>query len=221
MRIGELALELGVGADTLRVYERSGVLPSPPRSENGYRDYGASELERVRMMLDFRRLGVPLDEAARLAAGASQVRCPRNVRRGGQMSEATVRPPRAGMAGCRSTRCGPILHRDGVDHEDPPPASIVTSRNERGGASNLVVRALPGRVGVPDERCEANVGAEHPNVEVLDPAVKSLGAGELLEVALDESTAAADPGSGALVQLLDRRIDHRRDDLRRPVSISA
>ena len=60
MQIGELARRLGVSADTLRFYERSGVLPRPPRGENGYRDYGPADADRIRLMLDLRRLDLPL-----------------------------------------------------------------------------------------------------------------------------------------------------------------
>jgi DNA-binding transcriptional MerR regulator len=75
MRIGELARELGVSADTVRFYERSGFLSRPPREENGYRDYGPVELERVRLLLDLRRLDLPLEEAAKLAGWCQTGHC--------------------------------------------------------------------------------------------------------------------------------------------------
>ena len=39
MRIGEIAKRAGVTVDTVRFYERVGVLPAPARTESGYRDY--------------------------------------------------------------------------------------------------------------------------------------------------------------------------------------
>ncbi len=75
MLIGELSRQLGVSADTLRFYERSGILPRPPRGENGYREYGPIELDRVRLLLDLRRLDLPLDEAARLAGWCQAGHC--------------------------------------------------------------------------------------------------------------------------------------------------
>ena len=75
MRIGELARDLGVSADTLRFYERDGLLPRPPRGQNGYRDYGDADRERVRLLLDLRRLDVPLAEAASLAAWCQSGHC--------------------------------------------------------------------------------------------------------------------------------------------------
>lgn len=75
MRIGELARELGVSADTLRFYERSGFLPNPGRAENGYRSYARADRDRVRLLLDLRRLDVPLEEAARLAGWCQTGHC--------------------------------------------------------------------------------------------------------------------------------------------------
>jgi DNA-binding transcriptional MerR regulator len=75
MRIGELARTLGVSADTLRFYEKSGLLPRQPRGANGYRDYGPAELERIRLLLGLRRLDLPLDEAARLAGWCQSGHC--------------------------------------------------------------------------------------------------------------------------------------------------
>jgi DNA-binding transcriptional MerR regulator len=75
MRIGELASDLGVSADTLRYYERDGLLPRPPRGENGYREYGPADRERVRLLLDLRRLDVPLAEAASLSAWCQTGHC--------------------------------------------------------------------------------------------------------------------------------------------------
>src|SRR5437763_4370085 len=47
MRAGELARASGVSTDTLRHYERKGVLPKPRRSPNGYREYASESLARV------------------------------------------------------------------------------------------------------------------------------------------------------------------------------
>ncbi len=75
MRIGELARELGVSADTLRFYERSGLLPRLPRTENGYRDYRPVDVERIRLMLDLRRLDLSVTDAARLAGWCQAGHC--------------------------------------------------------------------------------------------------------------------------------------------------
>ncbi len=63
-RAGELALAAGVSTDTLRHYERMGVLPRPPRSSNGYRSYTASAFERVMMVRRALAVGFTLGELA-------------------------------------------------------------------------------------------------------------------------------------------------------------
>ena len=50
MQSGELARLTGVSTDALRHYERLGLLPRPPRTRGGYRDYPAQALERVRLI---------------------------------------------------------------------------------------------------------------------------------------------------------------------------
>ena len=68
MRIAELAKRAGVAASAIRWYEGAGVLPAPARAGNGYRDYGDTDLARLRLVLALRRLGLPPVEAGRLAA---------------------------------------------------------------------------------------------------------------------------------------------------------
>lgn len=66
LRSGELARLAGVSSDTLRHYERKGLLARPRRSTNGYREYPASDLDRVRLVRGALRIGFTLDELARL-----------------------------------------------------------------------------------------------------------------------------------------------------------
>ena len=75
MRIGELARQVGVSTDTVRFYERSGWLPRPTRRDNDYRDYGEAEAEHLRLLIDLRRLDLPLDEAARIASWCHSGHC--------------------------------------------------------------------------------------------------------------------------------------------------
>ncbi|MEP6946427.1 MAG: heavy metal-responsive transcriptional regulator [Acidobacteriota bacterium] len=63
-RAGELAAAAGVSTDTLRHYERMGVLPRPPRSSNGYRSYPAAAFERVMMIRRAVAVGFTLGELA-------------------------------------------------------------------------------------------------------------------------------------------------------------
>lgn len=64
MLIGELAKNVRVSTDTLRHYERKGVIPSPTRSNKGYRLYSTESVERVRLVRRALAVGFTLDELA-------------------------------------------------------------------------------------------------------------------------------------------------------------
>ena len=62
MRSGELAKRVGVNVETLRFYEREGLLPSPARTRSGYRQYEKCDLERVRLIRSCQEIGFTLRE---------------------------------------------------------------------------------------------------------------------------------------------------------------
>jgi DNA-binding transcriptional MerR regulator len=64
MQSGELAHLAGISADTLRHYERLGVLPKPPRTTGGYRNYPVNSLDRVRLIQSSLKVGFSLSELA-------------------------------------------------------------------------------------------------------------------------------------------------------------
>ena len=63
MKIGQVAKQAGVSIDTVRFYERRGVLPAPDRTPSGYRTYKESTVERIRFARALQHLGFTLDEA--------------------------------------------------------------------------------------------------------------------------------------------------------------
>ena len=75
MRIGELAEAVGVSTDTVRFYERSGWLPRASRRDNAYREYGPADVEHLRLIIDLRRLDLPLEDAARIAGWCHSGHC--------------------------------------------------------------------------------------------------------------------------------------------------
>jgi DNA-binding transcriptional MerR regulator len=75
VRIGELAQRIGISTDTVRFYERAGWLPSPARRANDYREYAEADLEHLRLLIDLRRLEIPLEDAARIAAWCHAGHC--------------------------------------------------------------------------------------------------------------------------------------------------
>jgi DNA-binding transcriptional MerR regulator len=62
VRIGEVAERAGVNVETLRYYERRGLLPEPPRSEGGHREYGADAIRFIRAVKEAQSLGFSLAE---------------------------------------------------------------------------------------------------------------------------------------------------------------
>jgi DNA-binding transcriptional MerR regulator len=66
LRSSDLARLAGVSTDTLRHYERKGLLARPRRSSNGYREYPASALDRVRLVQRAVAIGFTLDELSRI-----------------------------------------------------------------------------------------------------------------------------------------------------------
>lgn len=68
MKIGELAKQAGCQVETVRYYEREGLLPAPARSEGNYRVYGPEHLERLVFIRNCRTLDMTLEEIQRLLA---------------------------------------------------------------------------------------------------------------------------------------------------------
>lgn len=66
MFIGELADRSGVGVETVRFYEREGLLRAPPRTGGGYRVYDIDAVRRVRFILRAKDLGFTLAETKEL-----------------------------------------------------------------------------------------------------------------------------------------------------------
>jgi len=66
MRTSQLAERAGVNSETLRYYERRGLLERPPRTPGGYRDYPASAVELLRFIKRAQELGFTLDEIEEL-----------------------------------------------------------------------------------------------------------------------------------------------------------
>lgn len=68
MRIGELSRQTACQVETIRYYERVGILPEPQRAQNNYRHYGESHRRRLRFVRRCRDLGFSLEEVRALLA---------------------------------------------------------------------------------------------------------------------------------------------------------
>lgn len=62
LSIGTLSKLSAVNIETIRYYERVGLLPSPPRTQGGHRVYGSSHLQRLQFVKRSRELGFSIDE---------------------------------------------------------------------------------------------------------------------------------------------------------------
>lgn len=66
LRIGQLARAAGVNVETIRYYERRGLLPEPPRTRSGYREYPESDVARLGFIRRAQELGFTLREIGEL-----------------------------------------------------------------------------------------------------------------------------------------------------------
>ena len=132
MRIGELAQQLGITAESLRFYERRGLLPTPARSENGYREYTSADLERLRLLIGLRQLDLPLDQAAELSALCAAGRCDEvsadlQLALGKKRAELRRRMDELAYLDAR------LAHLEGGLAVGSPPRPLITLRKEELG----------------------------------------------------------------------------------------
>lgn len=76
MQIGELAKRGGVGVETVRFYERKGILLSPGRKPSGYRIYGEQDLKRLLFIRQAKVLGFSLEDIREVIAARGRGQCP-------------------------------------------------------------------------------------------------------------------------------------------------
>ncbi|MFO7904058.1 MAG: MerR family DNA-binding protein [Planctomycetota bacterium] len=66
LTIGKVARQAGVGVETVRFYEREGLIEEPPRRQSGYRQYDPAVVERLRFIRRAKELGFTLKEIKEL-----------------------------------------------------------------------------------------------------------------------------------------------------------
>jgi DNA-binding transcriptional MerR regulator len=76
LSVSALSERVGVGADTIRYYEKAGLLPAPPRTAADHRRYDASAVDRLRFIQGAQRLGLRLREIKTLLEVRDSGRCP-------------------------------------------------------------------------------------------------------------------------------------------------
>jgi MerR family mercuric resistance operon transcriptional regulator len=73
LSIGHLSRVTGVGVETIRYYERIGLMPPPPRTAGNYRSYGPAHHQRLSFIRRSRDLGFTVEQVRALLALADQV----------------------------------------------------------------------------------------------------------------------------------------------------
>jgi DNA-binding transcriptional MerR regulator len=67
LAIGRVATEVGLSIDTIRYYERAGLMPLIPRAPNGHRRYAEEDLGWITLLKCLRSTGMPISEMRRYA----------------------------------------------------------------------------------------------------------------------------------------------------------
>jgi len=150
MRASELARRAGVSTDTLRLYERKGLLPRQLRSSNGYRDYDDAACSRVRLVQQTIAVGFTLEELVRILRVRDQGGIPCRDVRVLAGKKLTMLDARLGKLAKARDRLRAVLVRwDEILTETPH------------GARAALLDALEGLVeaGVPSPLCGAGVAA--------------------------------------------------------------
>jgi MerR family transcriptional regulator, copper efflux regulator len=148
LRSAALARLAGVSVDTLRHYENKGLLPAPPRTPSGYREYPQEALGRVRLVRRAVALGFTLDELARVFAVRDRGGAPcRSVRALAQSKLATIESRLAALAAARDLMQAVLARWDDLLDAAPPGgrAGLLDALEdviEEGTVSPLVPEAL-------------------------------------------------------------------------------
>lgn len=72
LKIGQVAALANVSIDTIRYYERIGLLPPTARRSSGYRSFDAKVVERIKLIKHLQELSLPLEEIAEMLIAVSE-----------------------------------------------------------------------------------------------------------------------------------------------------
>lgn len=76
LRVSQVAEQAGVSPDAVRFYEKEGLLPQPPRSPAGYREYDEQIPQRIRFIKGAQEMGLKLSEIGELLEIQDRGACP-------------------------------------------------------------------------------------------------------------------------------------------------
>ena len=134
LRVAELAAAVGMPPDTIRYYEKAGLLPAPARTAAGYRAYDHAAVDRLKFIQGAQRLGLRLTDIAELLAIRDTGVCPcepaeRVLRR--RLAELDAQMAR--LAALRSDMVAMIEALPAADCPPPEPGTWCPSEPAPGG----------------------------------------------------------------------------------------
>jgi DNA-binding transcriptional MerR regulator len=122
LTVGQLAARTGVRPDTVRYYERDGLLPPPRRTEGEHRRYGPADVDRLLFIRGAQRLGLRLAEIRDLLAVRDTGVCPCEPAEGLlRRHVAEIDQEIARLAALRAELAGMLAAMPGPDCPDPLP----------------------------------------------------------------------------------------------------
>ena len=112
MLIGDLATQAGLSAKAIRFYEQAGLLPQPPRTSGGYRDYPLGAVDRLAFIRHAQAAGFTLADIRSVLTirDSGQAPC-QHVADVGQGEPGRLRVPDEGQPVCGTGRIVPVTAR--------------------------------------------------------------------------------------------------------------
>lgn len=142
LTVGQLASRTGVRADTIRYYEREGLLPAPQRTEGEHRRYGPADVDRLLFIRGAQRLGLRLAEIRELLVVRDTGSCPCEPAEGLLRRHVTeIETEMQRLAVLRAELLGMLAAMPGPDCPDPLPGTWCPPGQwqQEGGDSDVLV----------------------------------------------------------------------------------
>ena len=142
LTVGQLASRTGVRTDTIRYYEREGLLPAPQRTEGEHRRYGPADVDRLLFIRGAQRLGLRLAEIRELLVVRDTGSCPCEPAEGLLRRHVTeIENEMQRLATLRAELLGMLAAMPGPDCPDPLPGTWCPPglSQQEGGDSDVPV----------------------------------------------------------------------------------
>ena len=131
MRIGELAAVVALSPDTIRYYEKAGLMPRPRRTPAGYREYDRAAIDRLSFIQGAQRLGLTLTDIRDLLAVRDTGECPCEPAE--QLLARRIAEVDAHIARLTALRAEMAAMREALPTGDCPPPTPGTWCPPKGG----------------------------------------------------------------------------------------